>query len=197
MILGAFGLPFGLIMTLVTGGELFTGNTALVTAAYKEGKIPMKDLVKNWVMSYAGNFVGSLLLAYLAFKSGTLAGGPAAAAIATAKSNLPWDVAFTRGILCNWLVCMAVYMASGCSTMIGKMTAVWFPISAFVALGLDHSVANMFIIPLGIMRGAEITISQMFIKNLIPVTLGNIVGGALCVMAPFGSAFGDWSKKSE
>lgn len=69
-------------------------------------------------------------------------------------------------------------MASGCSTMIGKMTAVWFPISAFVALGLDHSVANMFIIPLGMLRGAEITVGQMFFKNLIPVTLGNIIGGA-------------------
>jgi formate/nitrite transporter len=195
MIFGAFGLPFGLIMTLVTGGELFTGNTALVYAAYKEGEIEGKDLVKNWVGSYLGNFVGSLLLAYLAYKSGTLGAGPAASAIATAKCSLPWDVAFVRGILCNWLVCMAVYMASGCSTMIGKMTAVWFPISAFVALGLDHSVANMFIIPLGMLRGAEITVGQMFLKNLIPVTLGNIVGGALCVMAPFGSTFGNWGKK--
>lgn len=88
-------------------------------------------------------------------------------------------------------------MASGCSSMIGKMTAVWFPISAFVALGLDHSVANMFIIPLGMMRGADITIAQMFTSNLIPVTLGNIVGGALCVMAPFGTTFGKWFKKSE
>jgi formate/nitrite transporter len=184
-------------MTLVTGAELFTGNTALVFSAYKEGKVTLNELMKSWVSSYAGNFVGSLLLAYLAFKSGTLAGGPASVAIATAKSSLPWDVAFTRGILCNWLVCMAVYMASGCSTMIGKMTAVWFPISAFVALGLDHSVANMFIIPLGILRGADITIKQMFLKNLIPVTLGNIVGGALCVMGPYGLSFGNWGKKSE
>ena len=197
IVLGAFGLPFGLIMTLVTGGELFTGNTALVTAAYKEGKVEAKDLVKNWVSSYLGNFVGSLILAYLAFKSGTLGGAPASVAIATAKSSLPWDVAFVRGILCNWLVCMAVYMASGCSTMIGKMTAVWFPISAFVALGLDHSIANMFIIPLGILRGADITIKQMFLKNLIPVTLGNIVGGAICVMAPFGLSFGKWGKKQD
>jgi len=197
MILGAFGLPFGLIMTLVTGGELFTGNTALVTAAYKEGEIEFKDLMKSWVNSYIGNFVGSLFLAYLAFKSGTLAGGPASVAIATAKSSLPWDVAFVRGILCNWLVCMAVYMASGCSTLIGKMTAVWFPISAFVALGLDHSIANMFIIPLGILRGADITIKQMFLKNLIPVTLGNIVGGALCAMGPFGFSFGNWGGKKE
>jgi len=195
IIFGAFGLPFGLIMTLVTGGELFTGNTALVTAAYKEGKTDAKGLAKSWIASYAGNFVGSILLAYLAFKSGTLGNAPASAAIATAKCSLPFDVAFVRGILCNWLVCMAVYMASGCSTMIGKMTAVWFPISAFVALGLDHSVANMFIIPLGIMRGAEITFAQMITKNLIPVTLGNIVGGALMCMGPYGMSLGKWFKK--
>lgn len=197
IIFGAFGLPFGLIMTLVTGGELFTGNTALVTSAYMEGKTDGQSLIKNWVASYAGNFVGSLILAYLAFKSGTLGNAPASVAIASAKCSLPFDVAFTRGILCNWLVCMAVFMASGCSTMIGKMTAVWFPISAFVALGLDHSVANMFIIPLGILRGAEITFAQMITKNLIPVTLGNIVGGALMCMMPFGATFGNWFKKSE
>lgn len=197
MILGAFGLPFGLIMTLVTGGELFTGNTALVTAAWKEGKTDGSSLMKSWVASYVGNFVGSILLAYLAFKSGTLGSAPASVAIATAKCSLPFDVAFVRGILCNWLVCMAVYMASGCSTMIGKMTAVWFPISAFVALGLDHSVANMFIIPLGIMRGAEISIAQMFTKSLIPVTLGNIVGGAIMCMGPYGTSFGKWFQKKE
>lgn len=197
MITGAFGLPFGLIMTLVTGGELFTGNTALVGAAAMEGKVSKEDLSKSWIASYAGNFVGSLLLAWLAFKSGTLGDAPGAVALATAKSNLAWDVAFVRGILCNWLVCMAVYMASGASSLIGKIIAVWFPISAFVALGLDHSVANMFIIPLGIMRGADVTYKMMIMNNLIPVTLGNIVGGLLCVMAPFGTTMGGWFKKKE
>jgi len=197
IIFGAFGLPFGLIMTLVSGGELFTGNTALVGAAAMEGKVSAKDLAKNWIASYAGNFVGSLLLAYLAFKSGTLGNGPASVALATAKSSLPFDVAFVRGILCNWLVCMAVYMASGASSLAGKMVAVWFPISAFVALGLDHSIANMFIIPLGIMRGADITYKTMIVKNLIPVTLGNIVGGLLCVMAPFGTTMGGWFKEKK
>lgn len=198
IIMGAFGLPFGLIMTLVTGAELFTGNTALVGAALMEGKIKKEDLVKNWVASYLGNFVGSLLLAYLVFKGKTLGSLPGAVNLATAKCSTPFEVAFIRGILCNWLVCMAVYMASGCKSMIGKMTAVWFPISAFVALGLDHSVANMFIIPLGILRGAEITIGQMFMKNLIPVTLGNILGGFFFVMAPYGTTLGGWGKsKSE
>lgn len=197
MILGAFGLPFGLIMTLVSGAELFTGNTALVTGAVMEGKTTKQNLIKNWTASYLGNFVGSVILAYLAYKSGTLGAAPGAVNIAVSKCSLPWDVAFVRGILCNWLVCMAVYMASGCSTMIGKMTAVWFPISAFVALGLDHSVANMFIIPLGMLRGAEISVATMFTKNLIPVTLGNIVGGALCVMMPFGTTMGGWFKKKD
>ena len=162
-----------------------------------EGKVSGKDLSKNWLASYAGNFVGSIFLAYLVFWSGTLANAPGAVSIATAKCSLTWSAAFVRGLLCNWLVCMAVYMAAGCSTMVGKMTAVWFPISAFVALGLDHSVANMFIIPLGILRGADIGLKTFFLKNLIPVTLGNIVGGALCVMAPFGTTFGGWGKKKD
>jgi len=197
IIFGAFGLPFGLIMTLVTGGELFTGNTALVTASAMEGKTTPAELVKSWVASYAGNFVGSLILAYLAFKSGTLGTAPASAAIATAKCALSFETAFVRGILCNWLVCMAVYMASGCASLAGKMVAVWFPISAFVALGFDHSVANMFIIPLGMMRGANVSIYDFLVKNLLPVTLGNIVGGALCVMGLYGSAFGKWFQKKE
>jgi formate transporter len=125
LIFGAIGLPTGLIMTLVTGAELFTGNTALVTGAYMEGKITKQQLFKNWICSYAGNFVGSLLLAWLAYKAGTLGTGPAAVNIAVAKCAAPWDVTFYRGVLCNWLVCMAVYMASGCSTMIGKMSE-WF-----------------------------------------------------------------------
>lgn len=184
-------------MTLVTGAELFTGNTALVTGAVMEGKTSKSDLVKSWVASYAGNFVGSLLLAFLAFKSGTLGNAPASVAIATAKCSLPFATAFVRGILCNWLVCMAVYMASGCASLAGKMVAVWFPISSFVALGLDHSVANMFIIPLGMLRGAEITVSDFLMKNLLPVTLGNIVGGALCVMGLYGTAFGGWFKSKD
>lgn len=109
-------------MTLVTGAELFTGNTALVTAAYMEGKVSRQSLMKSWIASYLGNFIGSVFMAWMAYKAGTLAGGAAAVNVAVAKCSLAWDVAFVRGVLCNWLVCMAVYMASGCSTMIGKMS---------------------------------------------------------------------------
>ena len=177
-------------MTLVGGGELFTGNTALVTAAVIEKKAEMKDLVKNWFFSYGGNFVGSLLMAYLAFNGQTLGDGAAAVLTANMKVSYPFQTLFIRGILCNWLVCMAVYMASGCTSLISKMVAIWFPISAFIALGLDHSVANMFLIPLGIMRGAPITTTDFLMKNLLPVTLGNIVGGAGCVAMGYSAAYG-------
>lgn len=109
-LMGAFGLPLGLLMILVTGAELFTGNTALVTAAAMERKISWKALVKSWVTSYIGNFMGCLLLAYLAFQSGTLGSAPGAVDIAMSKCSYPFGVTFVRGILCNWLVCMAVYM---------------------------------------------------------------------------------------
>jgi len=122
-------------MTLVGGGELFTGNTALVTAALIEKKTALGALLKNWFFSYLGNFLGSVILAYLVFASGTLGTGPAAASMAVAKTSLPFMQAFVRGLLCNWLVCMAVYMASGASTLVSKMVAIWFPISAFIALG--------------------------------------------------------------
>merc|ERR1711998_272449 len=119
-------------------------------------------------MGYAGNFAGSVALAALVTAGGTL----------------------VRGILCNWLVCMAVWMASMAKDLPGKIVAIWFPISAFVAMGLEHSVANMFIIPLGIMSGAAITWKTFLLKNLLPVTLGNIVGGAVCVATGFWAAYG-------
>jgi formate/nitrite transporter len=194
IILGSFGLPFGLMMTLVTGAELFTGNTALVTAAALEGEADAGGLMKSWVASYAGNFVGSLALAALVTAAGTLVGGGASLAVAAAKTSLSFKTAFVRGILCNWLVCMAVYMASMAKDLPGKIVAIWFPISAFVAMGLEHSVANMFIIPLGILNGAAVTWKAFLLNNLLPVTLGNIVGGAVCVATAFSYTYGKLGK---
>lgn len=194
MVLGAFGLPFGLMMTLFTGAELFTGNTALVTMALLEGKANVGQLIKSWSASYAGNFVGSVALAYLAFLGNTLAGGGASLGVAAAKTSLPFATAFVRGIMCNWLVCMAVYLASFAKDAVGKMVPIWFIISSFVAMGLEHSVANMFIVPLGIFNGASVSWSTFLMKNLLPVTLGNIVGGAVCVAAAFCLAYGKMGK---
>ena len=191
IVMGAFGLPFGLFMTLMSGAELFTGNTALVTMAKLEGKADNSQLAKSWFFSYLGNFVGSILLAYMVFCAGLPApGGGAALGVAAAKTSLTFKTAFFRGILCNWLVCMAVYLASFAKDVVGKMTAIWFIISTFVALGLEHSVANMFIIPLGIFSGAAVSWKAFLVSNLLPVTLGNIVGGAVCVGAAFCWAYG-------
>lgn len=189
--------PLGLMMTAITGGELFTGNAALVTAALAEKQIKLKDWFKSWSVSYTANFIGSILFAALVFKSGILSASSMPLNIAASKVALPFDVAFTRAILCNWLVCMAVYMSSGCLSMTGKMVAIWFPICAFVTMGLEHSVANMFFIPLGMMAGAKVSISDFLLKNILPVTLGNIVGAVLFVMAPYGTSFGTWFKKKE
>merc|ERR1719238_2282616 len=180
IILGAFGLPFGLFMTLMTGAELFTGNTALVSMAAYEGEATTDQVAKSWVMSYLGNFVGSVGLAFLVS--------------AGAKTSLPFMKAFVRGILCNWLVCMGVYMASMAKDVAGKMVAIRFPISAFVTLGLEHSVANMFIIPLGIFSGAAVSWKTFFMANLLPVPLGNIVGGAVAVAAVFSFMYGKLGK---
>jgi len=190
IISGAFGLPFGLMMTILSGAELFTGNTALVTMAALEGKANTDQLAKSWGVSYLGNFVGSVAFAFLVFMGATLSGGGASVPVAVAKMSLSFKTAFVRGILCNWLVCMAVYLASMAKDVAGKMIPIWFCISAFVAIGLEHSVANMFIIPLGIFNGAAITWKSFLLANLLPVTLGNIVGGAVCVAAAFSMAYG-------
>merc|ERR1712087_293547 len=193
MVLGAFGLPFGLLMTLISGAELFTGNTALVPLALFEGKATSGQLAKSWTASYLGNFVGSVAFAALVVAGGTLATSAVPAAVAGVKTSLSFKTALVRGILCNWLVCMAVYMASMARDLAGKMVAIWFPISAFVALGLEHSVANMFIIPMAILSGAAISWKTFLLRNLLPVTLGNIIGGMLCVAAGFSYAYGSKS----
>lgn len=194
MIAGAFGLPFGLMMTLVTGAELFTGNTALVTTALMEGKATLGQLIKSWFFSYVGNFAGSIALAAAVAAGGTLVGGGASVGAAVAKTSLSFKAALVRGVLCNWLVCMAVWMASMAKDLPGKIVAIWFPISAFVALGFEHSVANMFIIPLGIFHGADVSWSDFLVKNLLPVTIGNVIGGAGCVAAVFSYAYGALGK---
>jgi len=180
-------------MTLMTGAELFTGNTALVTMAHLEGKATLPQLLKSWGASYGGNLVGSVAFAYLVFLGGTLGpAGGASVGAAAMKTSLPFMQAFVRGILCNWLVCMAVYIASFSKDVVGKMVAIWFCISSFIALGLEHSVANMFIIPLGIFSGASVSWKAFALNNLLPVTLGNIVGGAVMVAAVFSAVYGKW-----
>lgn len=192
LIFGAFGLPLGLTMVCVTGGELFTGNTALVSASFLERRTSLSSLLTNWFWSFVGNFIGGLLVVALACASGTVTGASAAAAaaIATSKVSMPFMTAFAKGIVCNWLVCLAVYMQNGASDFAGKFFAIWLPISAFVAMGFEHSVANMFLVPIGIKCGAKVGMKQFLLGNLLPVTLGNIVAGVFLVAGAYFLAFG-------
>jgi len=194
----------GLMLVMIAGAELFTGNN-LILVAVLTGKAKVSGMLKNWLFVYIGNFLGSLLIAFLIVKSGQLnAGGALLGAttikIASAKVSLTFSQGLILGILCNWLVCLAVWMATGAKTMVGKISAIFFPIWLFIASGFEHSVANMYYIPAGIMAkgnpvyvqaalDAGLTTTKLdalnwgtFItKNLIPVTIGNIIGGSLLV----------------
>ena len=183
----AAGAPVGLIIVVLAGSELFTGNVMFMTLGVLDGSASVGGLAKNWVLSWVFNFVGALFVAFvLAYMGGLFPAESAfatkATAVATAKVGLAWDQAFIRAIGCNWLVCLAVWLANASDDIIGKIVGIWFPIMAFVTIGFEHSVANMFFIPLGMFLGAKgVTWSTMIMNNLIPVTLGNIVGGAIFV----------------
>lgn len=196
MIFGAFGLPFGLMMVVIAGGELFTGNTAYLTVALAEGRATPAQVAKNWFWSYVGNFAGSLLLVWLVaasgvFSSAALPSHATALAVAAAKTGLTFQAAFARGLLCNWLVCLALWQAAAAQSVGGKAVAIWFPISAFVAMGFDHSVANMFLLPMGLALGAPgLSWGAILWRNLLPVTLGNAVAGALLVAGSYALVYG-------
>ncbi len=177
--------PVGLMLVVIAGAELFTGNTATCIPAVLAGRISWRSVGRNWVLSYLGNLAGSLFVAYfLTFLTGLLLKDPwlsSIVGIAEAKTSQAFLPLLLKGVGCNWLVCLAVWLAVSSDDVSGKIAGVWFPIMAFVAIGFEHSVANMFFIPAGIFYGADVTWAGFFIGNLLPVTLGNIVGGAVFV----------------
>jgi formate/nitrite transporter len=194
----------GLMLVVLAGGELFTGNT-LILAAVCDRKVKVARMLRNWTIVYVGNLIGSLFIAYMMMHSGLFSSGAdllgaVTIKIATNKVNLTFLQAFYLGIMCNWLVCLAVWLSYGAESMTGKIFAIFFPIWLFITSGFEHSVANMYYIPAGIMARSNpafiklvelsgvsqemlsnLTWSGFFINNLIPVTLGNIVGGGLFV----------------
>jgi len=192
-VLGGVAFSLGLFLVVVAGAELFTGNN-LLAMAWADGKITTVEVLRNWVVVCAGNLVGAAGLALLVFLSGHADGNGGAIAaqyvkIAAAKGALPFASAFFRGVLCNVLVCMAVWMVTAGRSVVDKAVAVILPISAFVAAGFEHSIANMYIMPLAMLlqtvdhAGAAmpaITLTQ-FIGNLVPVILGNLIGGSVFV----------------
>lgn len=185
-LLGGFAFSLGLILVIVAGAELFTGNN-LIVMAWADRRVSTGLLLRNWGLVYAGNLIGALATAVAVHLSGTLdMGGGAVArtaiAIGTAKVQLPADEAFFRGVLCNALVCLAVWMCFAAHSVSGKVLVIIFPITAFVALGFEHSVANMYLIPVAMLTatGGEVAGLNMmgFATNLALVSAGNVVGGA-------------------
>jgi formate/nitrite transporter len=198
----------GLMMVVVTGAELFTGN-ALIVVSCLERKAKWIKLLNNWVFVYIGNFVGSMIVVVFVILSGQLdfSGGLLGGftiKIAAYKAGLSFSRAFFMGILCNWLVCMAVWMASATKDIAGKLLAIFFPIWLFITSGFEHSIANMYYIPAGILASANpawasaaealgitgaalsnLNWGSFLLNNLLPVTLGNIVGGTVFVGAAY------------
>jgi len=190
--------PVNLLLILLSGGQLFTGNTATVPMALYEGKIRLRDLAKSWGVSIVGNICGCGTFAFAILAAGLMTGGTQDLAIKVAmgKTSLPFHQAVLRGIMCNWMVCMAVFLCEAARDMSGKMCGIWFPISAFVAMSMEHSVANMYLLPAGILAGAPLTVLEMVCKNWIPVILGNAIAGSICVAASYSFAFGALGKKA-
>ncbi len=201
-LLGGLAFCLGLVLVIVAGAELFTGNN-LIVMAYVSGDISAGRLLRNWVIVYIGNFAGALVMVVLIYLSGHWGFndvGVKALLIANHKVNLPFTEALVKGILCNVLVCLAVWLCFAGRSVTDKILAILFPITAFVALGFEHSIANMYFIPAGLVLledagmvaaagqaagGAldlsRLTINGFLMGNLLPVTLGNIIGGGFLV----------------
>lgn len=205
------GLTFtpGLILVLIAGAELFTGNNLMIVSVVDK-KLSLKELLRAWGIVYLGNFLGSVFVAFLLLKSGQWNNADALVGartilIANGKVNLGFSKAFVLGILCNWLVCLAVWMSFGSDSQVGKMLSAFFPVTLFVLSGFEHSIANMYYVPAGILAKSvpeylaatgldQAALSSLnwggfFTQNLIPVTLGNIVGGGLFVAIAYWLAF--------
>lgn len=208
-LVGAMTFATGLMMVVLTGAELFTGNVMMIFAVI-EKKTSLMKLLRNWSIVYCGNFVGSIILAALIYFSGCSHNAHDALGVmglmtAYNKVNLTVVEAFTRGILCNWLVCLAIWMASSSRHVIGKIFAIFFPIMTFVASGYEHSIANMYFISNGLFlknipsvvaasgltpeQLSTLSVKSFLLSNLLPVTLGNIVGAFVFVVLLFWTAY--------
>ena len=197
-LIGGLVFCLGLVLVIIAGAELFTGNN-LIVMAYVSGDIKLSQLVRNWVIVYLGNFVGALLMVLLVYFSNHWSFGDVgvkALMIASKKVSMPFTEALTKGILCNVLVCLAVWLCFAGRSVTDKIRAIVFPITAFVALGFEHSVANMYFIPAGLLLSmdtevialldqsadiTQLTLNGFLLNNLLPVTIGNIIGGGFFV----------------
>ena len=191
-IVGAILFPVGFVILVLLGLELVTGNFALLPAGWMAGSVRISKLLRNWGWVYLGNLIGSLLYAalfYLAITNWRTGNGGAIADLLkqiaqkktvayAALGASGWGTAFVKGVLCNWMVTIGAMLALVSRSTVGKITAMWLPIMMFFALGFEHSVVNMYVVPSAMMFGAPISVGQWLFWNLLPVTLGNAIGGA-------------------
>jgi len=199
-IVGALIFPVGFVMIVLMGLELVTGNFALLPLAGFAGRMPLGTMIGNFICVFIGNLIGSAL--YAALFAVVITNGfttPATAGVAQkliqlaeartigyAAIGTPGLItAFVKAILCNWMVCMGVTMSLSCTSQIGRILGAWMPIRMFFALGFEHAVVNMFVIPVGMMLGGKISVADWWLWNQIPVTLGNFVGGFIPVACAF------------
>lgn len=184
-ILSGAAFPIGLILVVTMGAELFTGNNAVLTVSMGRGHHGWGALLRNWTLVYLGNLIGALLFTWgLVYACGLTAADPwhtAVMNIARAKVSMPWMTVSLKAVGANWCVCLGVWLALGAKGLPAKALGCWLPVMAFVALGYEHCIANMFFIPLGMMEGADVGILEAVTANFIPSTLGNIAGGAILV----------------
>ena len=184
LLMGAV-FPLGLMLCAIAGADLFTGNTAYFIPPVLSGRLNVWDLSRNWTLVYIGNFIGSLFVAYfITYLTGLFDADPWHSSIlhiAEYKTSAPFYKVFLKGIGANWFVALAMWLAYAAQDVSGKLMAIWFPVMAFVTIGFEHSIANMFFIPTAIFYGSTVSWSEFIIHNLIPSTLGNIVGGSVLV----------------
>ncbi|MDQ0272069.1 formate/nitrite transporter family protein [Cytobacillus purgationiresistens] len=189
--IGAAVFPIGLILVILAGGELITGNMMSVSTALFSKRISLMQLINNWFWVLLSNFIGALFVAYFfGHIVGLTETGPfldKTVALAGAKIDDTFMQTLISAIGCNWLVCLAVWLSYGAHDFAGKILAIWFPIMAFVAIGFQHVVANMFLIPAAIFAGSYTWLD--FIQNIIPAFIGNVIGGAIFVGLAYFMAF--------
>lgn len=192
-IVGAIIFPVGFVMLVLLGLELATGNFALLPQALTAGRVRINGLLRNWWWVYLGNLVGSVfyaILFYLAVTNfGTTDGGAVGEQVhhLAEKKTLAymaiglsgWNTALVKGILCNWMVALGAVLAFASHSTVGKIVAMWLPIMIFFAHGYEHSIVNMYVVPAAMLLGAPITVTDWWVWNQIPVTIGNIIGGAV------------------
>jgi formate/nitrite transporter len=192
LLVGGAVFPIGLMLVVIAGAELLTGNMATIPIAWFQRKATFGGLIYNWFWVLIGNFVGSVFVAYVfGVMAKLLVDDPwkkATIAIAAAKVQLPFMATIASAIGCNWLVCLAVWLAIGSRDIVGKLFGIWFPIMGFVAIGFQHVVANMFFIPAAIFVGGPITWGQTFVE-LLAAFIGNTIGGALFVAGAYWFAY--------